>query len=447
MKKLLLSVIMLSSLLVACQKAPENVQEKVDILDGNISKVDTNNSDSTYTGEVKEKGTLEEIRNQLEYDLQNNNTRISVNTARIGTGTTMPTYNVKIKSNDLKSEATQSAFENLAKLLFADKYINDEKAYEFRNRSDARDPNDSPHEEFWLNDDGVLMRPTVYNMDVKVYSPVKEKNTEALVAHSTGRVYGSPEGLEKFKISPTNIVIQVGIDDLDVSYPMEDGTMWKVSDAVKFAEEFFNNEDLMALEPQKGIYEVQYVYVMPMSDNTYAYFFYLNRKDQNGNYLDTHDSHEVLYAEDEIKNNKPFYMGTQAFIWCVEANKVYYFDKGYSFEYLDATDSGDELFTLNGALSILEKKLAKERALSIRCAELNYAIICKGYPYYEKNKEYVDDSYPIQMYYDASLCRSNCDFELRPVWVFKTEDFVPMTSNASEIYYVDAITGEVTKLG
>lgn len=444
--KLLLLIPVL--LLVACEKTPDNVKEKADILDGKTSKSDSSNSDITYTGEVKERGTLEEIRNQLEYDLESNSTRINVDSTRIGTGTTMPTYNVKIAGNDLKTE-TQDAFKNLVKLLFDGRYdINNENLYEFFDRNDVYNFNDPPHSKFWLNDNGELTWPNVYNMDMMAYYPAKDTNPDDLfVAHSTGRVFSNPEGLERNLSGEPSYTLQVGVDDLNVAYPIEDGTMWKVSDAVKFAEEFYNNENLMAFEPVKGTYEVQYILIIPTGKETYGYFFELNRKDHNGNYLDTHDYfEESIHSIDLIANNEPFFMGTQAYLWCVDINKVYIFDKGYSFEYLDITNSGDELLTLNGALSVLDNKLAKEKALSIRCAELSYAITCKGYPYH--NNEHIDKSIDgwKKMYYDNQLCRATCDFELRPIWAFKTKDYFSINPSSGEIYYVDAITGEVHKL-
>lgn len=451
MKRKLLLLLAPILLLVACEKTPDNVKEKADILDGKTSKSDSSNSDITYTGEVKERGTLEEIRNQLEYDLESNSTRINVDSTRIGTGTIMPTYNVKIAGNDLKTE-TQDAFKNLVKLLFDDRYdINDEKLYEFFDRNDIYrpdDPNNIPHSEFWLNDNGELMRSNVFNMDIKTYCGAKETNPyDSLVAHSTGCVYGSPEGLERNLSAEPSYVLQVGVDDLNVAYPMEDGTMWKVSDAVKFAEEFYNNEDLMAFEPVKGTYEVQYILIIPTGKETYGYFFELNRKDHNGNYLDTYDYfEESIHSIDLIANNEPFFMGTMANLWCIEVDKVYNFSKGYSFEYLDITNSGDELLTLNGALSVLDNKLAKEKALSIRCAELSYGLKCKGYPYH--NNEHIDKSIDgwEKIYYDNQLCRATCDFELRPIWVFKTKDYFSINPSSGEVYYVDAITEEVSKL-
>ena len=36
----------------------------------------------------------------------------------------------------------------------------------------------------------------------------------------------------------------------------------------------------------------------------------------------------------------------------------------------------------------------------------------------------------------------NCEFEIKPIWVFKTADCMPWMI-PGEIYYVDAVTGEM----
>ena len=43
----------------------------------------------------------------------------------------------------------------------------------------------------------------------------------------------------------------------------------------------------------------------------------------------------------------------------------------------------------------------------------------------------------------------NCEFEVKPIWVFKTADCMPWMDQPGEIYYVDAVTGEmhIRKIG
>lgn len=71
MKKLIITLLVLSALLTGCQEAPENIQKEVDLLDRDSSVSDDN---STSKIEIKERGTIEEIRNQLATDLENNTT-------------------------------------------------------------------------------------------------------------------------------------------------------------------------------------------------------------------------------------------------------------------------------------------------------------------------------------------------------------------------------------
>ena len=64
-------------------------------------------------------------------------------------------------------------------------------------------------------------------------------------------------------------------------------------------------------------------------------------------------------------------------------------------------------------------------------------ISCKGYPFYDswgvdKNEDW----------YYPNISLMNCEFEIKPIWVFKTADCMPWMI-PGEIYYVDAVTGEM----
>ena len=72
-------------------------------------------------------------------------------------------------------------------------------------------------------------------------------------------------------------------------------------------------------------------------------------------------------------------------------------------------------------------------------------MMCKGYPYYQK--DYVDKTLESweRYYYDSSLCIERCDFELRPVWSLRTDGYDTKDVDG-ELYYIDAVTEEVSKI-
>lgn len=286
-------------------------------------------------------------------------------------------------------------------------------------------------------------------MDMLGFQPNKGTDDSPIYsfAHGTDRAFGYTEKkpeLMYLSAGPVEKVLQKGFDDFNVSYTMYNGTEWAVSDAVKYAEDFYNNY-LQPLDITPCTYEVNYVYVIKMENDNYGYCFELSRKDGNGNYL---DNARIFYTRnwDEVAENRPFFMPTSSMLWTYEVNKTTAFEKGYSLEYLDTTDSGNDLITLNEAIKKLDEKLAPEKALSIPCAELSYAIFCKGYPFYDAS--YVDKSLENwqQLYFYEDKCIRDCEFELKPMWVFKTKDSTIFDSINGESYFVDAITGEVHKI-
>lgn len=448
MKRIFLCCVIFMLLLCGCANVPENVQNNADILDG--KKPIVTEPDKEINDTIKQRGTLDDIRTQLKYDLDNNHTRISIDNARVGTGAVMPTTNIKIIGKDL-ADGGGKAYKSMIDIFFKGMYdTKDESNYYFHDKEDAVISEYPYSETYFYDDEGVLQWPNAYFMDLLGFHPNKGTDDFLIYsyAHGTGHAFGYSTNKDEFyylTAGDVEKVLQKGLDDLSVSYQMYDGTKWAVSDAVKYAEDFYNN-NLHPLDVAPCTYEVHYVYVIKMQNGNYGYCFELSRKDENGNYLENTVRNAYEKDWDDVVENRPFFMPTNSMLWTFEVDKTSSFEKGYSFEYLDTTDSGNDFLTLNEAIKKLDEKLAPEKALSVPCEELSYTVFCKGYPYYDA--PYVDKSLTNwhQMFFNEDMCIRDCDFELKPMWVFKTKDRTIFNNSVGEIYFVDAITGEVHKI-
>ena len=436
MKIKLLLLLIPIILLASCAEAPKDVQEKAGILDGKSST--TQSDDKVLDDEKITSGTLEQIRNQLASDLENNNTRIHVDNARVGTGTIMPTYDIKIRDGEF------DGFKDLVNLFFGDEFdAYDDSLYKLTDRTALSDPSytegsDDPYDYNYIY---------TFAIDILSFQPYGTSEEGGLIAYNTGAVWGSPlsiyapeDGSDQYyhyENRQLKRLIQINKDDLSKSYPMADGTEWKVSDAIKYAEDSYNNEYMMRFETSPVVYKVQYVYVFTLDNGNYGYYFQFSRKDENGNYL---DSNQNIYPDiqlEAIANNQPFFITHRAFLWTCSKNEITRLGKDFGFEYQEARDSGDKLISLGEAITVLDEKLAPRKSLSIPCAELSYVISCKGYPFYDAwgvNKS--------EDWYSNNIALMNCEFEVKPIWVFKTADCMPWMI-PGEIYYVDAVTGEM----
>lgn len=129
MKRLFLICMAFILLLCGCAEVPANVRNNEEIL--NSKNHANTESEQKVNYDIKERGTLDEIRAQLEYDLENNHTRISIDKARVSKATEMPTTNIKIYSKDLKNEGGK-VYRAMIDILFKGMYdTKDENNYIF----------------------------------------------------------------------------------------------------------------------------------------------------------------------------------------------------------------------------------------------------------------------------------------------------------------------------
>lgn len=426
-KKVLFRFIITILLLSGCAEVPNNVKEEISIRD---------NSQEKPVDEIEylKWGNIEEIRGQMETDLQKTYSNLDIKNARVGTGTLMPVYDVKIAG------AGYDGFKPLIKFLFNNQYDYDDESQYFQYEKYAANDINYPatREPMDYDNDGKINTPNSWSFGIYGFRPDNDDQTKSIYAYTSGNCWGSPLGQnnsEKYffeAYSAWEIYdLQYEVISEELTYRMNDGQEWKVLEAVEYVERFWNDY-LCKFDPQKYEYKVKYLYVVNFWDDTYGYFFNIQKVDENGNYLDTDKFY--LQDNDAIQNNQPFLMENGGMTWCCGKEEITRFIKDFSMEYLEQTDEGDKLLSLGAASDILSDSLASENIVQIESAELNYVLTCKGYPYFQiwEYPEYYED-----------VCRDTCEFELHPYWCFRPEQCVWLKEGQLEIYFVDALTGNV----
>ena len=395
-------------------------------------------NDNTETVEYFEsisvqEGNLETIRNQLENDLKKQYKNIVIKNARVGNGSIMPSYDIKMGGNP------KYDFMATIEYLFADKFdVSDTKLYSKYYKDDPIDPNyPATFEPSDYAGDGIRT-PNSYDFDIDKFSPNIDDITQSVFSYSTGAVWGSEIGgnhTENYLFENCSLKKRYDLNydeiDSDLSYKLEDGIEWNVNDAIAYVENFWNTY-LSDSDPEKYEYNVKTLFVMTLGAEKYGYLFELERKNIDGNYYDV----DCGYIQDDyaIENGNAFKISNMQLTWCTEKEIITRFIKDDSFCRKEQTSDGTKLLTLKGAADILSDSLASNINLAINSAELNYVLVCKGYPYFQM-WEYPE--------YYKSICVKNCDFEIKPYWCFRTNKSTIINQSDCEIFFVDAVTGEL----
>ncbi len=354
----------------------------------------------------------------------------------------MPLYDVSIGGSGF------DAFRPLCEKLFGEKYdTKNESLYESFSAGEVRFPqwaySDRPTD---YDGDGKPDQINSYSFAFQTFYPSKTNPFQSLIVHDTGAVKCSEtDSTEYFEWATFDTKVKYSREEAlaeNPSYQMQDGQSWALADAITYTESFFNDE-LMKFNVFPVTYQVKDVYIQDLENAAYGYYFLVEFKDNNGSFFDTAFSYAQDYSK--IIYNKPFAMPNEAMAYCYTKETFSLVYKGYSFDEYTAVDENPEFLTLSSAIAVLEEKLALKKSLQIPRAELNYVLTCKGYPFYDiwelpkENEEGIDNTW-----YSEGLCRAKCDFELRPTWRFATEDVTNMDPSVGEVYFVDAITGELS---
>lgn len=403
-----------------------------------------------------ERGDLNTIRSQLSLDLQKTYKNIVVTRARVSKAEAMPVYDIKMGRNP------DYDFNKLIECLYGDRFdCADGKNYVHNRKGELMDPDDDlpPHSiPTYYEKLGRYSRPNVYQIDIDGFAPYDDdgyyKNGDYTVStylYSIGNVWGSQSGgggseniqdwyyYESHTIYKSYDLFSEKPAD-DEAYIMADGQEWNANEAIKFVENFWA-EYIVPSDPENFTYSVKTLYIIALDDDKYSYLFSMQRQDKNGNYFDV-DLAEFYYMANAndgnaVSSGEPFIFTNNIMAYCAQKEVFNRFIKNFSFSYEQTQEQGNELLSLGAAADILSQSLAPNIGLTLT-AELNYVVMCKGYPYFQE-WEYAE-------FYDH-YCLSNCDFEIRPVWCFRRPDqCYLMNSVDTERYFVDAVTGEVSTI-
>ena len=380
-----------------------------------------------------ERGNVDTIRAQLDYDLQKTYKNITVERARVGEGSVMPTYDV------MAGRAEDFDVYAFAEYIFGDKYdVHDESLWRHSKVGDPYYDDEPVTTEPTKNADGTIIAKNSLPYDLDAFRPNGYRDEWlSTVSNSTGAMWGSAVG-DKIPESTYyhDSFTTVGRYDTDyeeipkdLSYTMYDGADWNLKEAIAFVENFYNTEVALS-DPEKFTYSVKTVFVKALPRDTFGYLFQMQKQDENGNFFDT--DRDYYSDENAVKNDLPFLLPNNIVCWCSEKEVLTRYIKDFSFKKEAATDGGDDLLTLGAAADLLSSKLASNANLTLT-AELNYVPVCKDYIYWSMWE------YPAY-YKDEAIM--DCELEIRPYWCFKTGASA-FSGEQPEMYFVDAVTGEL----
>ncbi len=439
-------------LLFGCVKTPDNLKSQETKSSAESSESSTpagedsngvkaeNPAPDSAEASRAESGDLNVIRAQLESDLQKTYKNIKILNARVGTGEVMPTYDIEIGANE------DFTLDKVVELLYSDRVddVNNPKYWRYTKAGDvdkSMEKYEAHDRPFWVEEEGRVFNKNTASYDVDIFQPDEDKDQSFASFHySLGNVWGSETGGqftgdEKYWAESYPSVETYNLDyekpPEGLSYKMSDGEEWELTQAISYVETFWNDY-LAESDPDDFEYAAKSVRVKDFGDDTYGYYFEIQRSDKNGNWHDVNDLN-YTYFEDDVKAGKPFIVANNNMTWCAEKEVITRYKKDYSFTLDAVTEPGDNLLSLGKASELLSAALAPNIGLELN-AELNYFVFCKGYPYYSIWE------YP-EYYWDTAL--TTCDFEIRPFWAFRPAVIPDSNFGAPEIYLVDALNGDV----
>ena len=448
--KMIIAIILSLLLLCGCVATPENLKSSdadppyVDTQADKLTVTDISDDDNTTPVETAlvERGNLEVIRNQLALDLQKNYKSLTVENVRVSDALFMPTYDIDIGINP------DYDFNVLLEHLYGGSFdISDENNYYHKRIGDIVSQGYPAYTEPTYNEEeGTYMNVNVYFMDIDGFKP-SEDYTLSSYMYSLGNVWGSQTGLGSVEDNRTwydfstkkkhkRFDLYFDYPTNDETYTMIDGQEWGAAEAIEYVENFWNTY-IAPSDPEDYTYSAKTMWVLELGDEKYGYLFSMQRQDKDGNYFDV-DKCEYYNLDNEyVMNNQPFIFTNRLMTYCAEKESVTSYAKDFSFSLTNQVDSGDELLTLGAACEILSDALARNISMKLT-AELNYVVYCKGYPYFQIWEKPIFHEYK---------CLADCDFELRPVWCFRTLNQCYLQNSIDpQRFFVDAVTGEVSTI-
>lgn len=386
-------------------------------------------NESSVALNTPDRGDVEEISNKLESDLLKTYGNINIIQAHVGMGKTMPSYDVEIVGN------SEFKFQTIIDVLYETGANPNYTVYEkgapiYKEYPATFEPSN-------YAGDGIRT-PNSYAYTIKEFIASEEDFTKSVYSYSMGDIWGSQTGashceyyyFEDYYVFETyNLLYDIIPENKE--YRMSDGESWNLGDAVEYVENFWNTY-LSESDATSYTYIVKNAYVIKLNTEEYGFLFEMIRMDGNGNFYDVDSGY--IENESAIQNNEPFLFGNPQFTWFAEKEKLTRFSKDFSILPIKQTSEGKDLLTLYSAGEILSESLAPNINLTIDSAELNYVAVCKGYPYFQIWE------YPS---YYKGICLNTCEFEIKPFWCFRTKQNTLLDRMTCQIYFVDAVSGEL----
>lgn len=438
MKKLL-SVILASALLCGCQQTPQNVKDRNSELESRSEAVSSQEDDES-AAQTGEYGDLDYIRACLKEDTSKKYGTITVKYANAGSAKSMPTYKVGIGASG------EYDLEKTAKRLFGDEYTAGVKK-QIQGRGEPAPLISNPYEN--ANADYDIKR--IYPPDEPIYDHTfielgQGADYKCVSVTGDGHLSGGQAGqleyeqyeyaIHQGKAKMTARYYPMTEDISDKTFKMLDGQVWSLSEAVRFAEDFAN-EELAACDGVKLTHKVKSVGVSQYEDR-HGLYFDMVTVDENGNIFESADFAYDKLQKDRIYGEKSFVIARDYSIECLAKQQITRYFKSCALSSVQKSSDNEKLLTLGGAMNRLNKELAKNIDLSFETADLCYVLVCQRYPQKEQGE---------LVGYDESYCFKTCEVSARPYWCFTEKNGQgEIHGGAQRAFYVDAVTGEVLAL-
>lgn len=453
--------------LCGCAEVPSDVAQEIEILD-QVSKADSSAaSDSTAVSDsgaetgtgsaIRKTGTVRELAAQAEQELAENHSRIVIESVRIPDADSMPVCDVKIGG------APFETFSEICAAVFPDENTQpDNPVYQMQRGSDPLDEALPAYDHpYWEGEH--LRSPNVSFIDYITFYPRSDLPNYGLVMQSTGYLKGTQTGVTEYSGYTDYIPLSSDTPDIasqkkppihytraeavekNTVYPMAEGSEWALKDAVQYVEQIYNT----TLSKSNAIplhYSVKDVYVLTVSEQQFAYFFFVDCADSAGRLFDCSMKYSEKWLKNQIESGKPYPMENYSIAYCTGIEKLNWFEKNETFSEIMPTQENPELLSVTEAARVIDELLAPSQAIRIPCAELNYVLMCKGCPYLEKWGLEVDPQFQNSSFaysYFPNYARTTCDFEIRPMWCLRTQDYSEFDLNVGYSYLVDAVTGKL----
>lgn len=407
----------------ACAETPEEVNREIAILDNEQYESEIHISEASYA-------TIAEIRQSMDTVLQVNQSNIQIiGKPVIPNSVAMPVYDV---SAYMASDAEcEDLFQNLLVASCNDTLL---KIAEKAEVYDASFPIETIFREGDGINNGTNISDRKWIVNARGINLVAEDGTSSLGVATNGFLcnYFKDFGNPPIYVSncPIAEIIPVSYEKLETvqSYPMQNGVVWEIEDAVSFVEEFYNQS--FSELPGQYSYRVSEIIVRSLEKGGYGYDFTMQRMLPDGNSI---LPISFLNYNSEDDDYTSILAGSAGSVWCLQADQIQEFNHNSIYQMTVVNDQ--KILIPSVAIQIVADALAQQQVHTVY-VEL-------GYLYQVNNSEYLAVT---QNEYVWGTAIENEDYitaQAVPFWMFyePIEGAKPRTSGT--YYLVNALTGEL----